>query len=140
YGDPNPWSGQKNGLFTFFSFINLEKYPPSLLFLLVTLGPAIAALALFDRTQEPGALVRALIVFGRVPLFYYILHLFLIHVLRDVFVYIKYNHWEPLPGDTGYGLPIVYLVWFAVVLVLYPACRWFAGIKKHRRDAWLSYF
>jgi uncharacterized membrane protein len=146
YGDPTPWSEQKSRLFTFFSFINTFKYPPSLLFLLMTLGPATLALALLDRS--PGRFTRPLIVFGRVPLFFYVLHIPLIHGLAVLFARARYGqaHWlfqNPpdfaVPKDYGYGLPLVYLVWIAVVLILYPACRWYAGVKKRRRDAWLSY-
>ena len=147
YGDPTPWSEQKSGLFTFFSFINPFKYPPSLLFLLMTLGPAIAALALFDR--EWGRVARPLIVFGRVPLFFYLLHVPLIHALAVAFAYIRYGQatWlfmlpdlppPPVPNDYGYSLPVVYCVWIGVILMLYPVCRWYAGVKK-RRDGRLSY-
>jgi len=148
FGDPIPWSQQQSKLFTFFSFINTFKYPPSLLFLLMTLGPAIAALALFDR--NPGRLARPVIVFGRVPLFFYVLHLPLIHGLAVLFAYLRYGqaHWlfqppsmsvTPAPQDYGYGLPGVYLAWIAVILIMYPVCRWYAGVKKRRRAAWLSY-
>ncbi len=146
YGDPTPWSAQKSRLFTFFSFINTFKYPPSLLFLLMTLGPAIAALALLDR--RAGKFTRPLIVFGRVPLFFYVLHILLIHALAVVFACARYGQARWLfqnppdfaaPKDYGYGLPVVYFVWIAVVLILYPACRWYAGVKRRRRDAWLSY-
>jgi uncharacterized membrane protein len=147
YGDPAPWSEQKSGLFTFFSFINTHKYPPSLLFLLMTLGPAIAALALFDRA--PGWLGRRLIVFGRVPLFFYLLHIPVIHALAVAFAYIRYGQaaWlfnlpdyppPPVPPGYGYGLPVVYGVWIGVILMLYPVCRWYAGVKK-RRGGRLSY-
>lgn len=152
YGDPTPWSQQKSNLFTFFSFINFQKYPPSLLYLLVTLGLALIALALFDGARERGALARPFVIFGRVPLFYYILHLFLIHALAVVFAYARYGQAQFLfetprppafpfaaPQGYGYGLPVVYLVWLSVVLMLYPVCRWFARVKKRRRDAWLSY-
>ncbi|MFA4947995.1 MAG: heparan-alpha-glucosaminide N-acetyltransferase domain-containing protein [Candidatus Krumholzibacteriia bacterium] len=146
YGDPTPWSAQKSGLFTFFSFINTYKYPPSLLFLLMTLGPATLALALLDR--RAGRFTRPLIVFGRVPLFFYVLHIPLIHGLAVLFARARYGqaHWlfqNPpdfaVPKDYGYSLPVVYLIWIAVVLILYPACRWYAGIKKRRRDGRLSY-
>jgi uncharacterized membrane protein len=152
YGDPHAWSVQKNGLFTFLSFINCEKYPPSLLYLLMTLGPAIAALALFERA--PNLLRRPLITLGRVPLFYYLLHLTLIHALAVVFALAKYGQvpWmfklPPLPVSSailafpagyGYGLATLYGIWLGVVLALYPACRWFAGVKERRREAWLSY-
>jgi uncharacterized membrane protein len=146
YGDPRPWSGQESGLFTFFSFINCWKYPPSLLFLLMTLGPAIAALVLFERWTGPVS--RFFIVFGRVPLFYYLLHIPLIHILAIVFYYVSYGQVQMLfsndalfnfPGGFGYSLPVVYLVWIGAVMLLYPACRWFANVKRRRRDKWLSY-
>jgi hypothetical protein len=130
---------QDNGLFTFFSFINTTKYPPSLLYLLITLGPAIIALAFFDRMREPGIFARPFLVFGRVPLFYYILHLYLIHALAVVLAWVRYGFASPAPQGYGYGLPVVYLVWLAILMMLYPVCRWFAGVKKRRRDAWLSY-
>lgn len=139
YGDPSPWAVQDNGLFTFFSFINTTKYPPSLLYLLITLGPGIIALAFFDRLREPGIFARPFLVFGRVPLFYYILHLYLIHALAVVLAWVRYGFASPAPQGYGYGLPVVYLVWLAILVMLYPVCRWFAGVKKRRRDAWLSY-
>jgi uncharacterized membrane protein len=144
YGDPAPWSGQGSVGRTVLSFLNTTKYPPSLLFLLMTLGPAIALLPLFERLRGPVA--RAVTVFGRVPLFFYVLHLALIHALAllvgtlagfDPRSFLRV--WMFLPDEWGYGLPVVYLVWVGVVLALYPACRWFAGVKARRRDAWLSY-
>ncbi|HKS28194.1 MAG TPA: heparan-alpha-glucosaminide N-acetyltransferase domain-containing protein [Pyrinomonadaceae bacterium] len=147
YGDPRPWSVQGNALWTFFSFINCQKYPPSLLFLLMTLGPAIASLAFFERVNlKPSALAAPFVVFGRVPLFYYVLHLFVIHGLAVGFAFIKYGSklqdafqtGRP-PEDYGYSLPIVYLVWIGIILALYPICRWFAGVKRRRKEAWLSY-
>jgi uncharacterized membrane protein len=147
YGDPHPWSVQKNALFTFLSFINCEKYPPSLLFLLMTLGPAIIALALFERfNRRRNPALHPLVVFGRVPLFYYVIHIPLIHALAIVFAIVKYGpavselfkSGKP-PEDYGYSLPVVYLIWVGVVLALYPVCRWFANAKRRRRDAWLSY-
>jgi uncharacterized membrane protein len=154
YGDPNPWATQKDAWFTLLSFLNTSKYPPSLLFLLMTLGPSILALALFDREpgREPGLLARPFIVFGRVPMFYYLLHVPLMHLVAVVFAYVKYGraewlflNWPPPgqpqlePPDYGYNLLVVYAVWIGVVIALYPLCRWFAGIKARRRDAWLSY-
>jgi uncharacterized membrane protein len=155
YGDPLGWAVQERGTwFTFLSFLNTQKYPPSLLFLLMTLGPSIIALALFDRApgREPGGILRPFVIFGRVPLFYYLLHVPLMHVVAVVFSYIKYGRAEwlfanwPLPGQPqlepqgyGYDLRVVYAVWLGVVLALYPLCRWFAGVKARRRDAWLSY-
>lgn len=147
YGDPRPWSAQeqRTPVFTLLSFLNTEKYPPSLLFLLMTLGPAIALLPLLEGVR--GALGRFLVTFGRVPLFYYLLHVPLIHLTTLVFDLARYRRvvfdtifatGTPPPGY-GYSLTVVYLVWFGVVLVLYPVCRWFAGVKARRRDAWLSY-
>ncbi len=155
YGDPRPWEFQeRGGWYTFLSFLNTTKYPPSLLFLLMTLGPSVIAVALFDRGEgrEPSPPLRPFVVFGRVPLFYYLLHVPLMHVAAIVFAYAKYGqagwlflNWPP-PGEPqleppgyGYDLLVVYLVWLGVVLALYPLCRWFAGVKRRRRDAWLSY-
>jgi uncharacterized membrane protein len=147
YGDPRPWTAQGNALWTLFSFINCEKYPPSLLYLLMTLGPAIALLSFFERVNlKPSRLAQPFVIFGRVPLFYYILHLYLIHTLAVVFALIKYGSTlrevfqlgRP-PENYGYNLAVVYLVWVSVILALYPVCRWFAGVKRRRKDAWLSY-
>ena len=154
YGNPRPWTMQASGWFTFLSFINTLKYPPSLLYLLMTLGPAILALALFDRApgKEPGRLARPFVVFGRVPMFYYLLHVPLIHLSALAFAYVGggpvgwlFRNWlistppDARPAEWGYGLPVVYAVWACVVVALYPLCRWFAGVKARRRDAWLSY-
>ena len=153
YGDPLPWASQARGAwYTFLSFLNTQKYPPSLLFLLMTLGPAVIALALFDTGREPGALLRPFVTFGRVPLFYYVLHVPLMHLTAVVFAYVKYGraewlfvNWpppgqpQPEPEGYGYNLWVVYAVWLGVVLALYPLCRWFAAVKSRRRDAWLSY-
>jgi uncharacterized membrane protein len=147
YGDPGAWTVRQSTLWTIFSFINCEKYPPSLLYLLMTLGPAITVLSFFERVNlKPSRLAQPFIIFGRVPLFYYILHLYLIHALAVVFAFIKYGpaisqlfqNGRP-PDNYGYNLGVVYLVWISVVLALYPICRWFAGVKRRRKDAWLSY-
>ena len=155
YGDPTPWSAQGRGAwYTLLSFLNTQKYPPSLLFLLMTLGPSVIALALLDRkgAGEPSGLLRPFVVFGRVPMFYYLLHVPLIHLAAVAFSYAKYGraewlflNWPPPgapqlePPGYGYDLPVVYLVWLGVVAALYPVCRWFAAVKSRRRDAWLSY-
>jgi uncharacterized membrane protein len=135
--------------FTISSFLNCTKYPPSLLYLLMTLGPAIFALALFDR--ELGPIGRFFVVFGRVPLFYYLLHLPLIHGLMLLCDWLRYGtppYWgesfwgmDPgkLPPGYGYSLPVVYLVWIGVVLILYLPCRWYGDFKRRHRSAWLSY-
>ncbi len=144
YGDPAPWSRQATAGFTLLSFLDTTKYPASLLFLLMTLGPALIALAVFERFSGPVA--RFFVLFGRVPLFYYILHLFLIHgaalalgTLAGFAPGQFTSVWMGLPDEWGYGLPVIYLVWGGVVLALYPACRWFATVKTRRRDPWLSY-
>ncbi len=144
YGDPQPWSPQGDAVFTLLSFVNCEKYPPSLLYLLMTLGPAIALLPWLDR--EPGRLGRFLLAFGRVPLFYYLLHLPFIGLLAVALAWITAGS-IPTPADHpfstagyGYGLPIVYLIWAGVVIALYPVCRWFAGVKaRHRHRRWRRY-
>jgi len=151
YGDPQPWSAQRSPVFTVLSFLNTTKYPPSLLFLLMTLGPAMLFLWAVD-AGTPRSLRPALIV-GKVPMFYYLVHVPLIHLIAVAVCYARYGqvHWmfespslghfpiTPPPG-WGYSLPVVYLIWAVVVLTLYPLCRWFAGVKKRRSDAWLSYF
>ncbi len=126
------------------SFLNCEKYPPSLLYLLMTLGPALALLALLDRPAGPIA--SKIRVFGRVPFFYYVLHIPLVHAMAIVFGLIRYgpaiftwSRTNPPPVDAGLGLPGVYAMWLLAVLILYFPCRWFAGLKSRRRDVWLSY-
>ena len=144
YGDPSPWSVQANAAFTALSFLNVTKYPPSLLFLLMTLGPAVAALAAAERVS--GALAQVFETYGRVPLFYYVLHLYVIHALAIGAAYLGHHDGRAFftvgfafPRDYGFGLPVVYLVWVAVVAMLYLPCRWFADVKQRRREAWLSY-
>ena len=149
YGDPDRWSLQKNALFTLFSFLNCHKYPPSLLYLLMTLGPALLVLALLDRGTPRW--LKPVLVFGRVPLFYYLLHIPLIHGLAVLIAYVRYGHAEwffanppaagppSIPAGYGYSLPIVYLIWVGVIATLYPVCQWFAEVKRRRREVWLSY-
>ena len=150
YGDPSAWSPQRSPLFTVLSFLNATKYPPSLLFLLMTLGPAALLLAAFDRTIP--RLLRPALVYGQVPLFYFVLHLFLIHVLAIVVSYARYGdvHWMfespsldrypfTQPPGWGFSLPLVYAAWVVVVAMLYVPCRWFAAVKLRRREWWISY-
>lgn len=151
YGDPRPWQpGVEGGaVASLLSFLNTSKYPASLQFLLMTLGPAIALLPALERAR--GALARWTTVFGRVPFFFYLLHIPLIHLaalgvsaLRtgalDPWLFANHPLGAPPPPD-GYtwGLPLLYLVWALVVAALYVPCRWFAGVKARRRDRWLSY-
>jgi uncharacterized membrane protein len=144
YGDPSPWVVQPSAGRTLLSFLNTTKYPPSLLFLLMTLGPAIMLLPALDRLRGPAA--RFLGTIGRVPLFYYILHIYLIHAtvlavgtLAGFPPSMFLTLWQRPPEGWGYPLPVVYLVWAGTVLALYPACRWFAAVKARRHEAWLSY-
>jgi uncharacterized membrane protein len=151
YGDPFPWSRQSSAAFTLLSFVNTTKYPPSLLFLLMTLGPALLLLWAIDSATP--AVLRAALVFGKVPMFYYLLHIPLIHLLAIAVCYARYGHiyWmfqspalqffpvTPPPG-WGYSLPVVYFIWAIVVISLYPVCSWFAGVRRRRSDWWLSYF
>ncbi len=143
YGDPNPWDMQKGSLFTVLSFVNCTKYPPSLSYLLMTLGPAIAAMAVFNRPL--GAVGRVVMVFGRVPMFFYLIHAPFAHVLAAVAALCQYGPqaWNVSPFNPpavyGFSLPVVYLAWVGVVFALYFPCRWYAGVKQRRRDWWLSY-
>ena len=150
YGDPVPWAAQGSTALTLVSFLNVTKYPPSLLFLLMTLGPAALILRALD--DEVPRVLRAALVFGRVPLFYFVLHLPLIHLLAVTVCYWQNGaiHWMfespdlgsyPFTAPPGWGLslPMIYLLWALVVALLYPICRWFASIKQRRTDAWLSY-
>jgi len=150
YGDPSRWIPLTTTVFTALSFLNVTKYPPSLLFLLMTLGPALIFLWAVDRGTS--RLLGPALVIGKVPLFYYVLHFFLIHLLAVITCYARYGsaHWMfespdlghypfSAPPGWGYSLPVVYLVWALVVIAMYPLCRWFAGIKQRRGNVWLSY-
>ena len=146
YGDPHPWSPRQDALFTVLSFLNCQKYPPSLLYLLMMLGPALLALSVFERGL--GRLGRPLLMFGRVPLFFYLLQWYAAHLLAVV-VNAALGRPAPwllggaawnAPQGYGYSLGVVYLMWIVVLVLLYPPCRWFAALKRRRRDAWLSYF
>ena len=150
YGDPSHWARKTTTTFTVLSWLNTTKYPPSLLFLLMTLGPALLLLRAVDRSTP--SFLRPALIFGRVPLFYYILHFTLIHLLAVIVCYARYGsaHWmfespdlahypfSPPPG-WGYPLPVVYLIWILVVAALFPVCRWFAALRQRRGDVWLSY-
>jgi uncharacterized membrane protein len=149
YGDPSQWSSQKNALYTLLSFVNTAKYPPSLLFLLMTLGPSILALAVFETGNGVGRIREFFVTFGRVPLFFYLLQWPLAHVISLVLhlAFGKPTHWlfqSPIDwtGGTpnmGFNLAVVYLCWIAGVLLLYPVCKAFAELKQKRKDWWLSY-
>jgi hypothetical protein len=130
------------------SFLNVQKYPPSLLYLLMTLGPAMLALALFEK-ETRGKIGQFFVTFGRVPLFFYILQWYFAHGIAILLGLaagqpVAYQ-WGPFfekqnaPAGVGFGILITYLAWIAGVLLLYPLCKWFAGVKQRRKDWWLSY-
>jgi uncharacterized membrane protein len=145
YGDPNTWQRQPGGtMATVIDFLNTTKYPPSLLFLLMTTGPAAVLCALADRWT--GVVKNALVTFGRVPFAFYVPHFLLIHVIAVVlgvaqgfdgrrFLTIFFF----FPKGYGVGLPGVYALWAVVIIALYPFCRWVEAVKARRRDWWLSY-
>lgn len=149
YGDPVRWSAQKNAWFTVLSFLNVSKYPPSLLFLLLTLGAAILALPWFEQMRQ-GGLARVLTTFGRVPLFFYLGQWIAVHLLATSAACLAgqptgwlfatpLNQPRPNPGNLGFSLWAVYLFWLTGLVLLYPFCRWYAAVKQRRRDWWLSY-
>ena len=144
YGEPNPWYVHGTLEATLVDFLHTTKYPPSLQFLLMTLGPAFMLLGVFEGLK--GNWAQALVVVGRVPFFFYVVHMYVIHCvalgvgllqgfrIQDIAVMFLFY-----PPDFGVSLGSVYLFWIAIVLALYPACRWFSGVKARRRDWWLSY-
>jgi uncharacterized membrane protein len=144
YGDPNPWQAGADTTRTVIDFLNTTKYPPSLLFLLMTLGPAAVLCAFADRVPDP--IRRPLAVIGRAPFAFYVAHIYLVHALCVALAVVQ--GFEARQFLTiifffpqGYGLSLagVYVVWVAVVLMLYPLCRGMASLKARRRDWWLSY-
>jgi uncharacterized membrane protein len=149
YGDPIPWVSFDSSTMTIMSFMNPTKYPPSLSYLLMTLGPAFLFLAYSERWK--GRIVNFFSTFGRVPFFYYILHIYLIHILAMIAAEVLGFGWQIMilsdwvimvPELKGYGfdLWVVYLVWALVICLLYPLCRRFDKYKsEHKAKAWLSY-
>lgn len=151
YGDPRPWMVLPSPLFTLLSFLNTTKYPPSLSFLLMTLGPAIALLGWIDRARPREW--NPLLVFGRVPLFFFVLHIPVIHAAAVAMTYLRYGAASFLftppptlgtprdvfPADYGWSLGATYVLWLGVVVALYPLCAWFARYKARSRSAWVSY-
>ena len=149
YGNMTPWEVQDEATYTILSFLNVTKYPPSLLFLLITLGPAILFLYIAENWRN--AVADFFLVFGRVPFFYYVIHVFVIHVAAMIGLLITGKDWKLmiLSNDTiesgvlsdyGYSLGVVYLVWIGIVLFLYPFSKWYMTYKANNRDKWwLSY-
>jgi uncharacterized membrane protein len=148
YGDPKPWSEQQRGpVYTFLSFLNLTKYPPSLLFLCMTLGPGILVLAFIENMQNRFS--RIMNVYGRVPMFYYILHFFIIHIIVVALFYYMRRPSSEIDGRDSFfffkppavGLPLsgVYAVWIFTVIVLYPLCKKYDRYKSTHQNWWLRY-
>jgi uncharacterized membrane protein len=153
YGDQSRWEWQPTAVHAVLSFLNTSKRPPSLDFVLMTIGPALMFLSWVDGRSLSRS--NPLIVFGRVPLFYFVVHFVVAHLAIVVMSVAKYGTaalgfmFQPVPSmggpatafppGFGYDLWVAYAVWIAIVAGLYPVCRWFAGVKERRRDWWLSY-
>jgi len=146
YGDPRPWTSQKDGLYTFLSFMNVQKYPPSLMFTCATLGPAVIALALLEGLKN--RVTAFFTVFGRVPFFYYVVHFYMIHLITVVVFFVQGFGVKDIisttpflfrPPTLGYSIGGVYLFWAVLILVLYPICKWYNEYKSVHAQWWLSY-
>jgi len=152
YGDPSPWTPQASPLMTVLSFLRTTKYPPSLQFVLMTLGPVLLALAWFERRPRPAG--DPLVTIGRVPLFYYVVHFFLAHVAASAVAAVQYGvtlaflsgpfpsmggSRDLFPPGFGHPLWVTYLAWAGVVAVMYPLCLWYGRFKAERRPWWGSY-
>lgn len=147
YGDPNHWSAQKNGLYTLLSFLNASKYPPSLCYLCMTIGPGLMLLGLMETVRNK--FTNVLGMYGRVPFFYYVLHFYLIHIICVILFFATGNTAKDIvdvntpflfrPQHWGFGLPVVYAIWLFVILVLYKPCKWFDQYRKTHHKWWLSY-
>ncbi|MBK6546801.1 MAG: DUF1624 domain-containing protein [Saprospiraceae bacterium] len=150
YGDPIPWNLNKDFISTFLSFVNVNKYPPSFLFICMTIGPAFFILSYLE--NKNNRFTKIISNYGRVPFFYYIAHIYWIHLIAAILFFINGNNLENIkntgqnfpfyfviPGE-GYPLIVVYLIWIFVVLTLYPLCKWYDLYKKsHKENRWLSY-
>jgi uncharacterized membrane protein len=148
YGDPSPWSSQKDTLFTILSFINTTKQPPSLLFALMTLSLAIILLYVFSTVDN--RCTRSLAIYGKVPLFYWLVHWYVLHIIALVYYWVRGYHLADLqfmgmgfgrPAN-GDGMPLwqIYLTWIVIVLLLYPAMKWFGSLKmKYKSETWVKY-
>lgn len=148
YGDTIPWSIQKSSLHTFLSFLNITKYPPSLLFCLITLGIMFLTLAFSERAKSKASNIIS--VYGKVPMFYFLIHFFVIHLLLLAILILQGFHWSQLdfasgtfgrPKNMESGLPLwaVYLIWAGVVIILYEPCKWYGKYKATHKHWWLKY-
>jgi len=144
YGDPNPWSPQPTLVYSILSFLNVTKYPMSLQYLLMTIGPALVFLALTEEVKDRGV-AGIILTFGSVPFFFYIVHIYLIHFLALVAIVISGRSWtdyiitaeaylNQTTADFGYPLYVVYFVWALVILMMYPLCKWYRAYKKGHPD------
>jgi uncharacterized membrane protein len=153
YGDPRPWSLQSSGIFSLLSFLNVNKYPPSLMYVCVTLSVMFFVLCLAESQVGKGLNNRFMsffITYGRVPMFFYLLHWYIVHSSMFVMLILQGVAWEQMPfgimqfgrpeQGVGLELPFVYLYWFCLVLVMYPLCRWYGRYKAaHKENKWLAY-
>jgi len=144
YGEPNGFEAKDNLFHTLLAFVDTTKYPPSLQFLLMTLGPGLLVLAYAERWR--GRFINWMVIFGRVPFFYYVLHIYVIHLaallaaeLQGVGANALTQAFFSFPPEYGFSLHFVWLFWLALVILLFPACKWFAGVKARRKDWWMSY-
>jgi uncharacterized membrane protein len=146
YGDPSHWETQKNAGYTFMSFLNVSKYPPSLLYSLMTLSVALLVLAYTERVNN--RFTKFLTVYGNVPFFYYVPHFFLLRIINIIMFFASgfTTSQIAVPGSflfepPGYGFPlwVVYLVWLVVISLLYFPCRWYSNYKRTHKQWWLSY-
>lgn len=143
YGDPTPWAAQPRAGYTLLSFLNCEKYPPSLSYLLMTLGPALLAWGL--ATGRDLSRARWVVTLGRVPLFYYVLHLPLLHAMSWAYRFARGGRAAlevAMHGraSTGGSLAVVYAAWLVALALLWPLCRWFDGVKTRHRGAWWTHY
>jgi len=147
YGEPSPWQVQRNSTITILSFLNTTKYPPSLMYLTMTLGPSIIFLALAEKARN--RISHIFITYGRVPFFYYVIHFFIIHIICVAAFFLSgygtsdiVSQQSPFlfrPAQFGFNLGIVYVIWLLVVIALYPLCRWYNRYKATHDNWWLSY-
>lgn len=147
YGNPFPWTSQRNGLVSFLAFLNINKYPPSLMYACITIGPGLIFLALIERVQNGFTAFAK--IYGRVPFFYYVVHFYLIHALTVLAFFLSGYTTDQIvspnsiflfrPLDMGYDLWMVYLVWISVIIALFPLCRWYNRYKSTHSYWWLSY-
>jgi uncharacterized membrane protein len=148
YGDMHQWSVQKTSIFTILDFVNTTKYPPSVLYILMTLGPALIVLSFIEKSSNSVA--RKITVFGKVPFFYYILHILLANSLAWIAFFATGHTWNDLdftfnsphgslPAGSGFPLSVVYAIWAVVIFILYFPCKWYANYKATHKQWWLNY-